>query len=60
MKAIKLFFKNFKLNHHSCAKHAKMIDSFGTSSSSTDGLSVGYSSVSVYKCEICGKKWDEC
>jgi len=55
MKKIKEFWKNFKLNHHSCDRNSKLIDSFSTSFTSTDDTTFGVSVSTTYKCEICGK-----
>lgn len=54
----KEFWKNFRLKYHSCDKHSKVTDSFSTSFSSDDGTSVGVSSRTMFRCEICGKRFD--
>lgn len=54
--ALKEFWKKFRLNHHSCNRNAELVDSF-TSSVGTP-TSGGVWQTSVYKCKICGKRFD--
>ena len=54
--AIKEFWKNFRLSHHYCENNAELMDSFTSSvGSPTSG---GTWQTNVYKCKICGKRWD--
>jgi len=49
---LKTFWRNFRFNHHNCNNNAEMIDNFQYGNESY------VSQMTVYKCKICGKKWD--
>jgi hypothetical protein len=53
---IKESWKKFRLNHHYCERNLKLVDSF-TSSVDTP-TSSGSWQTSIYRCTICGKRFD--
>ena len=56
IKYLKNWWKNYRLNHHSCEDNYKIIDSY-TTSAGTSTANCKWQVV-IAKCEICGKRFD--